>query len=118
MGDKVRAAQKGVDHFHAQLNTQQFDAILGHASPEYRKVMTAEENRKLFTGIHKKLGDAGDWGLEGWSVNFTPSGPVVRLQCKTKFALGEAQETFLWRIIGSGPSLLGYNINSAALISD
>ena len=52
----------------------------------------------LFLGIQKKLGGAGEWSVVGGFVNFTPSGTIVRVPCKTNFALGEAHETFVWRI--------------------
>jgi len=80
--------------------------------------MTVESNRKFFGAIHRKLGDAGEWSLQGWNVNVTTSGTIVRLECKTKFARGEATESFVWRVRGESASLMGYHINSVALITD
>jgi hypothetical protein len=80
--------------------------------------MTVEQNRKLFSAIQKKLGAVGNYSVEGWFVNVTPSGSVVRLNCKTSFAVGEEQETFVWRVNGRDTRLVGYKITSLALISD
>jgi hypothetical protein len=117
-GDNVKVAKEGVEQFHSALNAKQFDTILMNASQEYRNAVTVEQNQKLFRGVQKKLGDAKDWSVTGWFVNFTPSGTIVRLTCKTKFALGEADESFVWRISGNSASLVGYNVNSLALVSE
>jgi hypothetical protein len=117
-GDNLKVAKEGVEQFHSELNTKQFDTILVSASQEYRNAVTVEQNRKLFGTVQKKLGDAKDWSVTSWFVNLTPSGTIVRLQCKTKFALGEADESFIWRISGHNPSLVGYNINSLALLPE
>lgn len=117
MGDKVKAADAAVSKFHTEFNAKQFDVIFGNASPDYRSAITMDQNRKLFGGIQSKLGEAGASSESGWYVNYTTSGPVVRLKCKTKFAHGDAIETFVWKVDGNDAILVGYNINSLALVS-
>lgn len=92
----VNAAKQGVSRFHSEFNAKQFDSIYANASEEYRKAVTVEQNEKLFSRIQKKLGEAKDYSVTGWFVNFTPSGKIVRLQCKTRYAGGEADESFAW----------------------
>jgi len=118
MGEKIEVAKDGVGKLHAQINAKQFDAILNNASREFRDATTVEQNRKLFGAVEKRLGYAGEWSVTNWFVNSSTSGTIVKLQCKTKFALGEARESFVWRITGSTASLLRYDINSLALISE
>ncbi len=117
MSESVTVAKKAVGTFHAELNHEQFDTILSTASPEYQRTLSPDQNRKLFAAIHKKLGEAHDFSVKGWFLNFTPTGKMVRLQCNTNFASGVADETFVWRVTEAGASLVGYNINSTALIT-
>lgn len=116
--DSVKTASSAVVKFHADLNAQRFDDILANASPEYRRAMTEEQNRTLFTGVHKKLGEAGEWSLGGWFVNVTTAGTLVRMQCKTKFSRAEADESFVWRVNGKNTSLVRYGVNSPAFLAD
>jgi hypothetical protein len=116
--DTLTTANGGVIKFHSDFNAKKFDAIFANSSPEYRQAITAELNRRLFAGVYKKLGEAGEWSLAGWRVNVTPAGSLVNMQCKTKFALGEADESFVWRIRGKDASLVGYHINSLAFMPE
>jgi hypothetical protein len=49
-------------------------------------------------------------------VNWTTSGTRVVLDYSTKFDAGDAAEQFTWKIAGNNAVLVGYNINSTALI--
>jgi len=111
------AAKQGVTKFHAELNAGHVDQIRESAAPEFRRAATEEQIRGLFTGIRKKLGDAGEWSVIGWNVNVATSGTMVVLRCKTKFAEGDAEESFTWRVEGGAAKLAGYYINSLALVA-
>ncbi len=51
-------------------------------------------------------------------MNVTTSGTLVRMQCKTKFSRGEADESFFWRVDGKNASLMRYDVNSMAFLAD
>jgi hypothetical protein len=73
---------------------------------------------RVLTGVWKKLGEAGQWSLASWRVNVTPAGSIVNMQCKTKFARGEADESFVWRVRGHNVSLVAYHVNSLLFVVD
>jgi len=54
---------------------------------------------------------------QGFFVNFTTSGTMVRLNYTTKSEQGDAQEEFLWKMKGNQAVLVGYHINSNALVT-
>jgi hypothetical protein len=113
----VKAAEEHVANFHQQLDAQDFQNIYNQADPQLREVTKAEEFLALLNAIHKKLGNVESATQQGYFVNFTTSGTTIRLTYKTKYAEGDAQEVFIWRKAGSDLRLLGYNINSNALIT-
>jgi hypothetical protein len=50
-------------------------------------------------------------------VNYHTSGTFATLVYKTRYAGGEATETFVYRIKSESALLAGYHINSNALIT-
>jgi hypothetical protein len=115
-GDSLKVASASVVKFHDDFNSQRFGEK--NVSLEYQQAATLEVNRDFLTSVHKKLGDAGEWRLAGWRVNVTPSGTIVDMQCKTKFARGDADESFVWRVKRKSASLLIYHVNSPLLVMD
>lgn len=69
------------------------------------------------TAIHNKLGAVLQSSRQGFFVNYNTSGSNIRLTYATKFSSGDAQEEFLWSKSGDNFLLLGYHINSNALIT-
>lgn len=115
----LNVALQGVSQFHASLNSERYDSIWTNSTTEYQKTTTADQHRKLMAAVHRKLGDAGPWSTTGFFVNYSPTGPIIRLQGKTQFTRGEADESFIWRINSGKPELMQYNVNSNAfLLSD
>jgi hypothetical protein len=71
-------------------NAPRFDDIYAITSLEYRRASTEGFDRKLPTGVKKKLGEAGQWSLGTWAFHVVPSGSIVNMRCKTKFTQGDA----------------------------
>lgn len=110
-------AEKAVENFHSQLNSQQFEQIYKDATPEYRRSTNLQESNELFSAIHRKLGNVKDAHETGFFVNVNFNGTFVRVGYNTQFESGPAQEDFTWRVELDGPRLIGYNVNSRALIT-
>jgi hypothetical protein len=111
------AAQKATERFHLQLDLSQFDSIYQQADPEFRNAGVEKDANALWRMVQRRFGSLQSDTLLTWNVNFTTSnGTVVRLVYRTTFAKENATETFTWRIRDSKPALLGYNINSPALL--
>ncbi|HLZ46937.1 MAG TPA: hypothetical protein VKQ05_14770 [Gemmatimonadales bacterium] len=111
------AAQQATERFHLQLDLSQFDSIYQQADPEFRNAGSEKDANGLWRMVQRRFGTLQSDTLLTWNVSFTTSnGTVVRLVYRTTFAIDKATETFTWRIRDGKPALLGYNINSPALL--
>jgi len=70
----------------------------------------------LMTAVHKKLGQVGSAARKNFFVNYNTSGSQIRVGYTTKFGEGDAEEQFVWSKNGDNLALLGYHINSNALV--
>lgn len=113
----VTSARKAVVHFHQQLDQEKYADMYAEAAPELREATKQRDFLALMSAVHRKLGVVQDATQTQFNVNWTTSGTRVHLNYQTKFAAGNATETFTWKIGGDHPSLVGYNINSNALIT-
>ena len=113
--DKSFAEHATVD-FHEMLDAGQFDAIYAGAGQELKDVAKQQDFVALLQAVHKKLGNLRSTVPQGWNVNYQTSGTFVTLGYATHYAEGDASEQFVYRIKDGKALLVGYNINSNALI--
>jgi len=109
-------ATKEIDRFHAYFDKEAYDAIWNTTSSGFRQASKKEDFEKLLTAIHAKLGAVKKSDQQGWQANTTNGISTVVVTTKTVFAKGDGAETFTYIREGDGLKLLGYNIQSAALI--
>jgi len=110
-------AEHATARFRAQLDSAQFDAIYRETDEDFRKAVTKGGADSLWTMVRRRFGAVRGAQLTGWNVSITTQGGTqVRLVYQTAFVKDSAVETFTWRIRGEQPGLLGYNINSPALL--
>ncbi|MGH8101942.1 MAG: hypothetical protein ACREIW_11645, partial [Chthoniobacterales bacterium] len=86
------------------------------ADDALRSASKQEDFLAFMGAVHGKLGKVQSAARKGFFVNFNTSGTRVRLNYDTKFDGGDATEEFLWRIQGNKALLVGYHINSNALV--
>jgi uncharacterized protein DUF4019 len=113
----MEAASAAVAQFHSQLDNQDYVAIYNNAEQRFRDASKQEDFVALMTAVHKKLGTVKQSSRQGFFVNYNTSGTSIRLTYSTKFSGGDADEEFLWSKRGDSFLLLGYHINSNALIT-
>ena len=114
-GRKLSAA--AVQHFHEQLNGEQYGVIIDEADDGFRhNGTTREQTMRFFKVVHTKLGSAGETSLRNITVQATPGGSFVVTVYQTKFDRGQAIERFTWMKRKGELLLYGYNIQSNALI--
>ena len=106
----------GITLFHAEMNNQDYSAIYNEADQRFRDATKREDFFAFMNGVHRKLGYEQSCERRTFNVYFNTSGTQVRVSYATKFSQGDAQEQFTWVRNGDGMKLLGYNINSTALI--
>jgi hypothetical protein len=109
-------AAAAVEKFHAQLDAGQSTAIYAATGEEFKKVSPQQEFVPLLDAVHRKLGHSGISVQNGWKVNYGTAGRFITMNYRTTYAEGEASEEFVFRLLPSGPLLVGYHVNSNALI--
>jgi hypothetical protein len=116
-GDNKALAETAVATFHSQLDAGQFGAIYADADDRFQKATTAADFSALVGAIHQKLGSVQQSALRNYNVGwYSGQGAVVTLVYETQFAGGSGTEQFTWHVQNKRPQLLGYHINSNALI--
>lgn len=116
VGEEKGAAEQAVASFHEQLDSGRFDPIYDEVAPEFKKASSRKDFVALLDAVHRKLGAVKSAKLDSWRVNYGTGGGTVQLVYTTRYAAGPATEQFVYRA-GKPPKLLGYNINSNALIT-
>jgi len=115
--DDMRLANEAVTRFRSQLANQKFDEIYSQADSGFRQATKQKDFGEFMGAINRKLGKFQSASQTGYFVNWTTSGTRVRMNFATKYEGGDAEEEFLWHISGNQALLLGYHINSMALIT-
>jgi hypothetical protein len=114
--EDLAAADVAVGRFHEQLDSQNYSAIYTQADQKLRDSSKPEDFTAFMDAIHRKLGHVESATRQQFFVNYNTSGTQIRLTYKTKFSGGDAEEQFVWGKSGGKLALLGYHINSTALI--
>lgn len=110
------AAEVEISKFHTNYNNGDFEAIYQNAHKEFKKVSIFEDFKEFMTAVHRKLGMLSSTSTQNWNLNtynFVTKAVMVQ---ETKFEHGTGIETFTFRIKGEKALLVGYNVNSRALI--
>lgn len=113
----IAGASAAVVQFHGQLDHQDYLTIYNNADARLRNTSKQEDFLALMTAVHNKLGTVQQSSRQGFFVNYNTSGSSIRVTYATKFSSGNADEEFLWSKSGDTFQLLGYHINSNALIT-
>jgi len=116
-GKNVQNAAKSVEQFHSQLNTEQYQVIYAAADDGLHKATNEADFVAFLQAVHKKLGNVQTSQRTNFQVGVsTGQGSTVNLVYDTTFEQGTGTEQFLWHIRDNQPVLLGYHINSNALV--
>jgi hypothetical protein len=106
-----------VARFHQQLDSQNYVTVYAQADQKFRDATKQDDFVALMTAVHSKLGQVGSTTRKSYFVNYNTSGSQIRVNYATKFGEGDAEEEFVWSKNGDNLALLGYHINSVALIT-
>ena len=109
-------ADAEINDFHYNYNNNEWDDIWSRTSPEFRKQQSKESFVNFLDGVKSVLGDELEGTQTGWNVNTTPMGTFTVVTKQTRFEKGEATEVFTFRIDDSRVEMVGYNINSQAMM--
>jgi Protein of unknown function (DUF4019) len=114
----LELAQRNVEQFHTQLDTEQYTAIYASCDDKFHQITSESDFTKLLEAIHRKLGNVQHSDLKNKGVAwYSGEGATVTLIYETKFAEGTGTERFIWHVKDNGAMLYGYHINSNDLIT-
>jgi hypothetical protein len=109
-------AEAAVTDFHQRLDSGDFESIYSGADSDFKATETEKDFLALLGAIHRKIGNVQSTSEKSFYVNTYNLSTKVTLVYDTKFDGGDATETFVYHISGDQVSLLGYNINSLAMM--
>jgi hypothetical protein len=116
-GKNVETATKSVEQFHSQLDSEQYLNIYATSDEGLQKTTSEGDFVAFLQAVHKKLGKVQTSQRSNFQIGVsTGQGTVVTLVYQTTFDQGSGTEQFLWHMRDNEPVLLGYRINSNALI--
>jgi len=116
--EDIAKAEAAVDQFHKELNASEFDKIYDESSDGMKANASQEKLTKLLSAVHRKLGAFQSGKSTGWKVTAGTSGTIVTLGYTTTYERGEANETFIFKVVADKALLQGYNVNSNDLIEN
>jgi hypothetical protein len=115
--DGGRLADTAVRRFHSLLNNGQYEEICREADKGFSQRERQDELVRLLEAVHRKLGDTSVESRMNISVNATTGETFIMTDYDTKFAQGQATETFTWIKSGRSLKLYEYTIQSKALLN-
>jgi hypothetical protein len=112
----TKAAEDAISSFHVDLNAGNFDKIYDRSSSELKAAATKEKFTKILNAVHSKLGTFKSGKSDGWNDNVTTGGHFVTISYQASYEKGAAAENFVYRVQGDQAVLVGYHVNSDALL--
>ena len=110
------AAEPGVTRFHELLKQREFEAMYVETGEQFKSAVAKPLAIKLFSAIDRKLGPLQETKQVNWNVNTHNLVTTVALVYQTRFAEGEATETFTFVVQNGKAELIGYNIASLDML--
>ena len=117
-GESADVSINAVADFRVRYYEKAFVQMYRSAAPEFQKATTPEDWNRLMVVMSSRLGQVRSASDPAWQVSATTNGTFVRLQYETEFEKGKGTETFVWRVEEERAQLMGYNINSLALLRE
>jgi hypothetical protein len=115
-GADTQSAERAAVQFHQLLNAGDASTIYDTSADAFKRAEPKAHFAVFLAAVHRKLGDASDSKPQNTNVNYTTNGQFITLVYNTKFSSGTGAETFVYSMDGGAPKLVGYHINSEALI--
>ncbi|HUL33142.1 MAG TPA: DUF4019 domain-containing protein [Candidatus Eisenbacteria bacterium] len=113
----LKQADEAVTGFHAQLNAGSFDQIYSDSDDLLKNAISQQKFVNLLDAVHRKLGSAESADRQGFFINYGTQGEMIRVTYATRYDGDQASEEFVFHNGRDGLRLVGYHINSDALIT-
>jgi hypothetical protein len=113
-----KMSDSGMAEMHSKVDSGDCAGVYRDASSGFRQSVSLEEWTTICEGVRSTMGRYSSAERGGINSSKNTSGSFVAVQYKSKFAEGDAEETFTWRREGQGYKLYGYNINSKRFLQN
>lgn len=118
-GDTVHGieyAEPAVEKFRQQMRAGHFDQVYENTGAEFREATSRDNGIALFAAVDRKLGKLQHAEKVTWNVNTRNLTTLVVLVYNSRYAEGEATETFTIKVDDGQGKIVGYNIQSLAMM--
>ena len=109
-------AEKSAAEFHALFDAGEYEKIFDTAHADFKASQPKPETISFIQSVREKLGAVKSTKRTGWQANSLNMKTNAVLTYETEFENGKGIETFTYRIEGGDAILLGWHVNSNALI--
>ena len=82
-----------------------------------KSATSKQEFVKLLNAVHTKLGSFANGKAVSWNDNASTNGHYLTITYQSSYQKGTADETFIYNVGGNRTALVGYHVNSNALIT-
>lgn len=110
-------AEKAVENFHLQLNSEEYPRIFAQSHKEFKDAIGESRAIEYFGAVRRKLGKVKGADLKNWEANNANSRTLIALSYETQFDEDKAREEFIWLINGDQAILFRYNVDSPTLVT-
>ena len=114
MGQDMSTTDAAVADFHSKMNGGQFKAITDASGPEIKNGAT--DFTAFAERLHGKLGTFKSGNRQGFNDNINNGGHLFTATYASVYSSGPATENFVYRLNSGKPVLIGYHVESAALL--
>lgn len=109
-------AGKAAAEFHALFDAENFEQIFDTAHADFKASKPKVDTINFLRLVREKLGPVKSTNRTGWQAKSFNLKTNVVLTFDTDFKNGRGVETFTYRIADGSATLLGWHVNSNALI--
>jgi hypothetical protein len=113
-------AESAVASFHLMLDGEKYADIYRASDELFKNATTESDFTAVLQAVHRKLGTvhgAAQKTFYSRDQAGTNAGSYISMTYDTEFAEGHATESFNWRVVEGKVRMVGYNIQSALLIT-
>lgn len=118
-GDTVHGieyAEPTVAEFRDLMDARQFERLYDSTGDEFKAATPRDDGIALFAAVDRKLGKLRGSKQINWNVNTRNGVTLVALAYQSHYAGGDATETFTVKVDDGKGVLVGYNIQSLAML--
>jgi hypothetical protein len=109
-------AEPAVEKFRQQMSAGRFEEAYDATGADFKQATTRENGIALFAAVDRKLGKLQHAEKISWNVRTHNLTTLAVLVYNSRYAEGEATETFTVKVDDGKGEIIGYNIQSLAMM--